>query len=132
MGKHVPRPAALNIPLPKAGGGFLDPGHLLGAKLDLVFETALFELEQQLIPSAHLMLVENILDGRITDLDPFKGQAVAQLVASPGGMFQAKSQDPLYLLGRCGERVRFGNGRKILQALNAVGLKPALVPVKLG
>lgn len=45
LGKHFPRPAALNMPLPEAGIGLLDPGHLLRAQLDLVLETALFELE---------------------------------------------------------------------------------------
>lgn len=78
------------------------------------------------------MLVEDILDGGITDFDPFKSQAVAQLVASPSRMFQAKSQDPLHLLGRCGEGIRFGNRRKILQSFDPVCLKPALVLVKLG
>ena len=75
------------------------------------------------------MFVEDILDGGITDFDPFKRQAVAQLVASPSGMLQAKFRDPLYFLGRCSERIRFWNGREILQAFNPMGLKPALVLV---
>jgi hypothetical protein len=40
------------------------------------------------------MFVEDILNGGVTDFDPFQSQAIAQLVASPSGMFQADSQDP--------------------------------------
>ena len=57
------------------------------------------------------MLVEEILIGGIADFDPFKSQAVAQLVASPSGMFKAKSQNPLNLLKRRGEGIGFGNRR---------------------
>ena len=102
LGKYFPRPTALKMPLPEAGIGLLDPGHLLRAQLDLVCETALLELQQSLVASTYVMLVENILNGGITDFDPFKSQAVAQLIASPSGMFQAKCQDPLHLLRWCG------------------------------
>lgn len=80
--------------------------------------------------STYLILVENVLNVRRADLNPFKSQAFVKLVGPPGGMFRAKSQDPLYLLEGSGEGVRFGNRRNTFQPQNPMGPKPAIMLVK--
>lgn len=132
LGKHFLGAAALNMSLSEARIGLLDLCHLLWTQLDLVCETAFFELEQPLVTSTHFMLIENILNGRIADSDPFQCKTVAELVASPGRIFQAKCQYPLHLLGRGDQGIGFGNGWKSLQSLNPIRLKSTFVLVKLG
>jgi len=55
------------------------------------------------------MLIQVILEGRITYFSPFQGQAVTQLVASPGGMVQAYRQDPIHMFLWCGQGIGFWN-----------------------
>jgi hypothetical protein len=88
--KIFPRTTALDMLLTEAGIGFLNHGHLLWCQFDGMLQGLLFQLEQTLIATAQLLLVQDVLNGRSTDRGAFQLEHITELVAAPGWMLETQ------------------------------------------
>ena len=111
LGEQLPWSAALYMPFPEAGVGFLDLGDLLRGEFDRLFGRLLFQFEQALILLAHSVLDQDVLDGGGADGNALQFELVAQTHTPPTGVRQAHGQDVLHGLRRGGERVAVVDGR---------------------
>src|SRR5262249_43916024 len=114
------------------GIGFLNLDDLLRGEFKWFGDELLLEFQQAVKFGSHTMLDEDALDRRAADRDTMQLEMLAEADTAPGWMLEAQRDNPLDHLGRRRLRMRLVNGREVLEPLEPLELKAALVVVELG
>lgn len=105
--------------------------HLFSSQLDGFLAKLLFQLQPAVVAAAHLVAVEDLLNGGRTDADTIQLEPVTQAITAPGGMGQAQGQNPFFYLRWCGLGMGMVDRQQIFQAGQPMGLEAAFVFIKL-
>ncbi|OQB24824.1 MAG: hypothetical protein BWY10_02581 [Chloroflexi bacterium ADurb.Bin180] len=71
LAQELARRSALHVPLTKGRVVLLDERHLLTVQLDELLAVFLFQQQPAVVPAAHLVAVEDLLDRYRTEANPF-------------------------------------------------------------
>jgi hypothetical protein len=76
------------VPFPEAGLAFFDLGNLFRSEFYRMLRRFLFQFQQPFIPIGHAMLDPYVLNGWLTNRDPFQFEHTTQFYTAPGWAFQ--------------------------------------------
>ena len=84
------RAVRFDVPLPGAGVSLLDQGDLFGSEVNGILVVPSIPFEQTVVPGAHPIVREGLLDGDMADPDLVSRQQIRGPNTPPGRTIQAQ------------------------------------------